>query len=141
MSLAYTGGCACGAVRYSIDDQPVFSNHCQCRDCQRKSGTGHGSYLTFPDRARVKLEGAAAQWEMRGDSGNVKTRGFCPTCGAPVYLLFKAMPQIFTIHAASLDEPGRFAPQVVTYASRGFAWDTLDAALTKFDKMPPAPGN
>src|SRR5262245_25363085 len=23
-------------------------NDCQCRDCQRTSGTGHGSYLTFP---------------------------------------------------------------------------------------------
>ena len=26
-------------------------NDCQCRDCQQTSGTGHGSYLTFP-RAR-----------------------------------------------------------------------------------------
>ena len=47
----YTGGCACGAIRYEISAEPIFMNHCQCRDCQRESGTGHGSYLTFP-RAR-----------------------------------------------------------------------------------------
>ena len=47
MSKAYTGGCACGAVRYEISGEPMFSNDCQCRDCQHKSGTGHGSYLTF----------------------------------------------------------------------------------------------
>lgn len=40
MSNAFTGGCACGAIRYEISSEPLFSNHCQCRDCQRKSGTG-----------------------------------------------------------------------------------------------------
>ena len=52
MSEAYTGGCACGAIRYEISAEPLVMNDCQCRDCQRKSGTGHGSYLTFP-RARA----------------------------------------------------------------------------------------
>ena len=78
MSDAYTGGCACGAVRYEISAEPIFMNDCQCRDCQRTSGTGHGSYLTFPSRAQVKVAGEATHWDMVGDSGNVKTRAFCP---------------------------------------------------------------
>jgi hypothetical protein len=41
MSGAYTGGCACGAIRYEIADDPMVQSDCQCRDCQRKSGTGH----------------------------------------------------------------------------------------------------
>jgi hypothetical protein len=53
MSEAYTGGCACGAIRYEIPAEPVVTNDCQCRDCQRESGTGHGSHLTFP---RIGLE-------------------------------------------------------------------------------------
>jgi hypothetical protein len=137
MRNAYKGGCACGAIRYEIADESIFSNHCQCRDCQRKSGTGHGSYLTFPSRAAVKLSDDAKHWDMMGDSGNVKTRAFCPICGSPVYLTFTAMPDLFTVHAASLDEPSRFKPQMVTYAVRGHAWDHLDPALSKFDKMPP----
>lgn len=137
MSKPYAGGCACGAVRYEIAAEPVFSNHCQCRDCQHKSGTGHGSYMTFAGRAAVKLSGRATHWNMKGDSGNVKTRGFCPVCGAPVYLTFAAMPDFFTIHAASLDDPARFQPQAVTYHARAHAWDHLDPALTMFDKMPP----
>jgi hypothetical protein len=138
MSKAYTGGCSCGAIRYAIPSEPVFMNHCQCRDCQRKSGTGHGSYLTFAQRGDVKLSGDAKQWDIVGDSGNVKTHAFCPTCGAPVYLTFVAMPDIFTVHAASLDDPDRYRPQVVTYAVRGHAWDHIDPGLPKFDRMPPA---
>jgi hypothetical protein len=137
MSEAYSGGCACGAIRYEISAEPLAMNDCQCRDCQRKSGTGHGSYLTFPDRKAVNLIGQATRWDMIGDSGNVKTRGFCPTCGSPVYLTFAAMPDFFTIHASSLDDPTRYRPQMVTYRVRGYDWDHLDPALPKFDKMPP----
>jgi hypothetical protein len=136
MNEAYTGGCACGAIHYEISGEPVVMNHCQCRDCQRKSGTGHGSYLTF-QRTGVKLEGKANHWDIIGDSGNVKTRAFCPTCGSPVYMTFAAMPDFFAVHAASLDDPGRFKPQMVMYGVRGYAWDHLDPALRKFDKMPP----
>lgn len=46
MSSSYTGGCACGAIRYEISGEPMFSNDCQCRDCTRESGTGHGSHLS-----------------------------------------------------------------------------------------------
>ena len=137
MSEAYTGGCACGAIRYEISGEPVVMNHCQCCDCQRRSGAGHGSYFTFSDKRRVKLEGEAMQCDVVADSGNVKTHAFCPACGSPVYLTFAAMPDLFTFHAASLDDPGRFEPQMVTYGVRGYAWDHLDSALPKFDKMPP----
>jgi hypothetical protein len=139
VSESYTGGCACGAIRYEISGEPLAMNDCQCRDCQRKSGTGHGSYLTFlRPSAEVKLRGQAALWDIVGDSGNVKTRGFCPTCGSPVHLTFAAMPELFTVHAASLDDPDRYKPQMVTYHVRGHAWDHLDPSVPTFDKMPPA---
>lgn len=137
MSKAYIGGCACGAIRYEISGEPVFSNDCQCRDCQRESGTGHGSHLSFR-RDGVKLKGKASLFDMVADSGNVKTRAFCPTCGSPVYMTFAAMPDIFTVRAASLDDPSRYKPDAVTYGARGYAWDHLDPALPKFDGMPPA---
>lgn len=137
MSTSYTGGCACGALRYETTAEPIFENHCQCRDCQQKSGTGHGSYLTFPSRADVKITGAATDWRVKADSGNEKIHSFCPVCGSPVYLTFAAMP-VLAVHAASLDDPARFKPAVVTYSSRGLEWDSLDPSLQTFEKMPPA---
>ncbi len=83
----------------------------------------------------VKLKGEARHWAIAGDSGNIKTHSFCPTCGSPVYLTFTAMPDLFTVHAASLDDPSRYEPQMVTYGVRGYAWDHIDPALPKFDKM------
>ena len=136
MNKSYTGGCACGALRYQISDDPMFQNDCQCRDCQMRSGTGHGSYLTFPNKEHVQLTGAGKHWDIIADSGNAKTHVFCPVCGSPVYLTFSAMPDLFTVHAASLDDPNLYKPQAVTYNVRGYAWDHLDPTLPTFAKMP-----
>jgi hypothetical protein len=103
----------------------------------RRAAPGTGPTLTFPGKRGVKLEGEAKHWDIVGDTGNVKTRAFCPICGSPVYMAFTAMPDLFTVHAASLDDSSRYRPEAVTYTERGYAWDHLDPAVPKFDKMPP----
>lgn len=86
MSEGYAGGCACGAIRHETAGEPIFENHCQCRDCQRRSGNGHGSYLTFGSRAGMTIMGEASVWRVAGDSCSEKIHAFCPNCGTPVYL-------------------------------------------------------
>ena len=137
MSKTYTGGCACGAIRYETSSEPIFENHCQCLHCQKRSGTGHSSYLTFPQRADVRIAGEASRWKVAADNGNVKTHAFCPTCGAPVYLTFSDAPDAIAIHATSLDDPSQFNPQALTFSIRGHAWDRIDPALQQFERMPP----
>lgn len=137
MTHPYTGGCACGAIRYSTPHTPVFQNLCQCRHCQQRSGSGHGAWLTFAGRTDMSITGEAKDWDVTADSGNVKTHSFCPVCGTPVLLRFAAMPDFIAVPAGSLDEPGRFAPQAVTYGVRGLAWDAVDPKLRVFERMPP----
>lgn len=136
MSDIFAGGCACGAIRYQTTAEPVFENHCQCRDCQKRSGTGHSSYLTFPQRVNVTITGEAKTWRAKGDSGTDKVHAFCPHCGTPVYLTFAAAPQAIAVHAGSLDDPSLFSPQVVTYGMRAHTWDAMDPALRIFERMP-----
>ncbi|TIN26893.1 MAG: aldehyde-activating protein [Mesorhizobium sp.] len=69
-------------------------------------------------------------------SNDCAPRSFCPVCGTPVYLTYTAMPEPITVHAASLDDPSRFNPTVVTYGSRALPWDKMDTALKTFEKMP-----
>jgi hypothetical protein len=137
MSKVYSGGCACGAIRYETSSEPIFENHCQCLDCQKRSGTGHGSYLTFPRRADVTITGETQNWRITADSGSEKAYAFCPTCGTPMYVTFAANPHVIAIHATSLDDPSQFSPQAVTYAIRAQVWDTLAPSLQKFERMAP----
>ena len=116
MSEAYTGGCACGAIRYEITAEPIVMNDCQCRECQRKSGTGHGSYLTFP-QAAVKPRARRHIGTWSAIAATSRPAPSVPTCGSPVYLTFPAMPEIFIVHAGSLDDPTRYKPQVVLWTA------------------------
>lgn len=137
MSKPYIGGCACGKVRYEISAEPVAMVDCQCRQCQRQTGAGHGSYLTFAG-ADYKIDGEARTWDVVGDGGTVKRGGFCPTCGSPLFISFPAAPEVIAVRAGSLDDPSRYKPQFVTWHAAGNAWDHLDPALTKFEGMPPS---
>jgi hypothetical protein len=136
MSAIYAGGCACGAIRYEVTGEPVAMNDCQCRQCQRDSGSGHASYLTFVG-AGVTLAGAPSSWDFIGDGGTVKRRAFCADCGTPVYMTFPAMPQVFVIRAGSLDDPSRYRPDMVYWTETAQPWDYLDPEATKFARMPP----
>lgn len=136
MTRPYQGGCACGALRYEISSEPIAENHCQCRDCQRRSGTGHGSYLSFAQTGDMVLTGEAKVWRVTGESGNEKLHGFCPTCGTPVFVTFDAMPDLIAIHAASLDDPNLFNPQMVIFTGSAQTWDIIDPSLQSFARMP-----
>jgi hypothetical protein len=84
----------------------------------------------------MKVTGRASEWRVAGDSGKEKIHAFCPTCGTPVYLTFAAMPDLIAVHAASLDDAGRFTPVAVTYSIRALPWDQMDPELQAFEKMP-----
>ena len=132
----YTGGCGCGAVRYHAVGRPVAQLHCQCSHCQRRSGTGHASYLVFAGPEAVTLTGELRVWSLKGDSGTDKHHAFCPVCGIPIHVTSAANPGITAIHPGSLDAPERFAPGFVTYGTRGLGWDRMDPGLMVFDKGP-----
>ena len=86
----------------------------------------------------MKAEVEATHWEVVGDGGTVKSRAFCPTCGSPVYLTFPGIPEIFIVHAGSLDDPTRYKPQMVRLAPPAVRPGThLDPTLQKFDRMTP----
>ena len=47
MTETYTGGCACGAIRYSCTGKPLYMGNCHCRDCQRATGSAFFPTVLF----------------------------------------------------------------------------------------------
>jgi hypothetical protein len=134
--MSYTGGCACGQVRYEVTAEPMLSVKCQCRDCQRASGTGHGTGMAFL-KAATRIAGELKFHDVRADSGNTTSRGFCPNCGSWVAARSSGFPDVVIFTAGSLDEPERFKPQAVIWGKSGQVWDDTGVAVPKFSVMPP----
>ncbi len=126
---ALEGGCACGAVRYTVAAEPTFSFHCQCRQCQRASGGGHASAFVVPAQA-VDVQGEIRFFDQTSDKGNTVSRGFCPNCGSPLLNRNDGHPDSVFICAASLDEPSLFRPSTVLFKEAAQPWDYVDPALS-----------
>ena len=122
-----TGGCACGGVRYSSDVEPDFALHCQCRKCQRITGTGHSSLfrLAVTD---LQFEGDIRFFEQPADSGAMTSNGFCPSCGSPILGRTDRFPDAVYLHAATLDDPTLFVPQAVVFSEAAQPWDRIAIA-------------
>ncbi len=135
----FTGGCLCGAVRYSCSAEPAMAGHCHCEDCRRSSGSGHCSHLAVADEG-MSITGETRGYERSADSGNLITRHFCPTCGAAIYSRNGGMPGLTFLRASSLDDLEVFKPQMHVYAARAPIWDTPSSGLPVFEKMPPGMG-
>src|SRR5207247_10117264 len=99
----YTGGCTCGAVRYEIEAEPVRSFQCQCRDCQRDTGSGHASGMVFP-RAAMRVTGPVSEILRTADAGGHKLKGVCGSCGSPLYNKPGSKPDMISIRAGTLDD-------------------------------------
>jgi hypothetical protein len=130
-----TGGCACGALRYRAEGEPLMQGLCHCRTCQRLSGGGHIGFITFPESA-VTLDGQTCSYSLTGGSGNIATRFACAVCRSGVFGRADVMPGMINLYAGSLDATAQFKPQIAIFARSRPAWDTSSSGLTCFETVP-----
>jgi len=137
MTIPFSGGCACGAIRYECSAEPAFSWNCHCRDCQRASGGAFCPVLYVP-RTALTVTGEGKYYDVKAESGNNVSRGFCSQCGSPVFILAELVPHLQGLWAASLDNPSLFQPQVHVWTDRAQPWDYMTPTLAKIGKAPNA---
>jgi hypothetical protein len=136
-SVPFTGGCACGAIRYECTEEPIVALNCHCRDCQRMSGGASSSFLGITTPSFRFTQGGPKYHKIAADSGHAKHQGFCPQCGAPVCMKIDEMPDLMVLTAGGLDDPSEHQPQLDIWTSRAQPWDVMNAELPKFEKGPP----
>lgn len=138
MTDPYTGGCACGAIRYECSADPMFSWICHCRECQRSTGGGGAVNAVFHISTVRFVRGEPRYHESTGTTGHKTYRGFCATCGSPLAAKAALFPEIHGISVASLDDPGRIRLDANIWTQSVHAWDFLNPALPSFAGTPTA---
>ena len=118
-----TGGCLCGSVRYSTDADPVVQVVCHCRDCQRQTG-GPFTVVVGVPRSALNVEGdTLASFTTTGeDHGGETHRSFCTVCGAPIFSIAAALPDLALIKSGSLDDASWVEPTIEAWTSSAQPW-------------------
>lgn len=132
-----TGGCACGAIRFTLTAPFIATGACHCTACQKASGGGANYVGIVPREALVVTTGAPKVYRTPGDSGGMVDRAFCPDCGTPLWAAPESQAFV-TIKVGALDDARDFTPALHVYASSAPAWHPMDDGAPRFDKMPPA---
>ncbi len=132
-----TGGCLCGAIRYEMAGEPVFSSQCHCRDCQRASGSGYIATMRVPAAGFRITQGRPKCYVAAADSGNEVTRAFCGNCGSPLYSQVSTRPDLVGIRVTSLDDPGWFRAEADIFVRSAQPWDQMNPEIPKYDTYPP----
>ncbi len=125
-----TGGCACGAIQYECQAIPEFTLICHCRQCQRITGTGHAVQFAVNVESTV-IQGSVKFYELSADDGNTVSSGFCSHCGSPVFKKSSGYQQYLFFHAATLDDPSSYKPQMVVHSTSRQPWDSVDSSLPR----------
>jgi hypothetical protein len=134
--MSITGGCRCGAVRYEIEAEPLFSRHCWCRDCQYV-GAGSGTVNVFFPSEAVKLKGELTDFQSRANSGTLMHRQFCASCGTPMFTQADTRRHYIGVRAGTLDDPELGKPQITIWTSCAPSWACFDPNLSCEERQAP----
>jgi hypothetical protein len=130
-----TGGCLCGRVRYRLSGEPAFSGLCNCRNCQRYTGSAFEAVMALPT-AKVTIRGELRTYEDKGEPGKRVYRRFCPNCGSVIMAEAEALPGLAVIVVGGFDEPSVFTPTMEVYCSSAQPWVHAGGERKQFRKMP-----
>ena len=132
----FSGGCACGAIRYQCTAEPFYMGNCHCRDCQRATGSAYFPAVVVSVDEFTLLQGEPTWYESKADRGHTMARAFCNKCGSPVLLNNGANDTVTVLYAESLDDPSWYKPKRDIYTSSAQPWDLMHPDTQKCQAMP-----
>jgi hypothetical protein len=123
-SVVFTGGCLCGAVRFSSDKAPSLVSYCHCRMCQKQTGAPFSVMANF---SRDALKWSGKERKLRRSSP-LAVRGFCGDCGSPLSFEYGDSDHT-SVSVGALDQPEQVTPAQHGGIESKISWVTIDEHL------------
>ena len=132
MSVAREGGCSCGAVRYRLTSDPLFTHCCHCLNCQRQSGSAFAVNLLIEAERVELLAGVPQAVDVPRDDGSKQRIFRCPACQIAVFSHY-GHPGVRFVRGGTLDDPSSVEPDVHIYTRSKLPWITLPDSAPAFE--------
>lgn len=98
---AISGGCFCGAIRFTVRGPEKFACFCHCHSCQHAAGAPVVAWATY-DRDSLEVTRGEMHWHT---SSPGVTRGVCSQCGTTISYENEKRPGDIDLTLNSLDDP------------------------------------
>lgn len=127
-----TGGCYCGAVRYTVADVFDYALICHCSNCRRTTGSAFKPFAGI-QRDRLSITKGSDRLMVYGDDQTNNTH--CATCGS---LLFSVVRDGQWVHVAMgtlIDTPS-IRPSAHIFVGSKAAWHQITDDLPQYQEFP-----
>jgi len=134
--MSFQGSCACGQVRYEVDEffTPVI--HCNCDTCRRVLGTPFNSVA---GAKREDFRVVVGQDKLKFfESSPGKLRYFCGECGTHLYGE-KAGQENLIVRVGTLQDDPEIRPAMHIWTSHRKPWLAYED-LTEHEEWQPGRG-
>lgn len=125
------GHCACKAVSYAFEGDPLWVAHCHCESCRRATSSAFATYVGVKLSQFRYLEGEPTAYESSADVH----RYFCGKCGSPLAYVGKKFAGTVHLYAGSLAEPDRVTPTGHLNAREQLPWAEVHKSLPQYTSM------
>lgn len=124
MADSISGGCLCGAVRFTLSERPARAGYCHCTRCQRRTGSAASAQARIDGRTFTLTDGAdALRWWRHPDGGFEK--GFCGICGSQLASRNPDDATQMSIRMAAFDSDPGVRPSWRTYVAYAASWEPI----------------
>ena len=131
---AHSGGCLCGAIRFTARGKPNHIGNCHCTQCRKSSGAPFLTFAGFASKAVTFAKGKPKYFR----SSKWAARGFCPQCGTSlVYKLTKDASKIW-LAVGAMDRPERLAPRSHIFTTTMVKWLKFRDGLPRYKAFSPS---
>jgi hypothetical protein len=133
--MILTGGCLCGAVRYTIRPRILFHLYaCHCNDCKRRSGSSFTlQQMVLNDD--LEVTGEMAEGGSTNPSGARVRLYACPTCQSRIYGASEGRPTS-VVRAGTLDDHQYLVPKVHVWTQSKQPWITIPEDAIQMETQP-----
>jgi len=136
MTTSTSGGCQCGAIRYTAPAVPVALYVCHCTECRKQSASAFGISYTVPRSAFDLKQGEPARWCRTTDSGHTLECFFCPECGTRLWHQSSGSRDSLNIKGGTLDEPVNLSSAVHIWTRSRLPGVRIPDGALAFEKAP-----
>ena len=133
-----TGGCACGAVRYTAAVLADRAYACHCSECQTRSGSAFAMLLPVP-AASFQVSGETLTVPQEEANGIVATLHLCAQCLTRIYTENPLWSDLRILRAGTLDDSAAASPAFHIWVSSKQTWFTLPLGVPQYETQPTDP--
>ena len=128
------GGCLCGEVKYTINEKPLFTQACHCKDCKILTGSSFVINTSIFDNS-LDIKGELSKRDLIAGSGKKATVYFCKKCGVYIYADYETADKRLTVRTKTLENSEMFPPQAHIFIKDKDPWLDLSGDQNCYEKM------